>query len=403
MSIRKALFVASAVALTALPSIASAFSSSIGYSPFSTISGTTITPQNGLSFATTTSALYVDVNRSDSYTPNGSILNPYKSLSSAIANEWPGATAFSYNLAGGLDVEASPLTFPTVPFTLIGNESTLADVGGCVTMQSAFDIYDYTISAPCVLETDPSNTSVHQFTNGVISSSLVLDGISTLQGEIVTGGSGLVIGPGTLSNVSGSLSYEPIFANAGQLNLIDGEVSTTSNTYAAINATSTYSAASINASNVWNFGSGGGININNGATSTLNDVLDSYIRTAQGSPSVTAGNAATVFCGNMNLTATGTLAANPTGTNWFPCESEYEIVLSKFGTGTTTPAADFTAQASSTNATTTVELGKSGQTKGTCIKMYRTDGSAIYAYVMAGATTFTLSTTANVCSQVAGF
>jgi hypothetical protein len=69
------------------------------------------------------------------------------------------------------------------------------------------------------------------------------------------------------------------------------------------------------------------------------------------------------------------------------------------GFGTTTPVANF--QVANGNATTTMEIGSSGQNKGSCLKLYRTDGSAIYAYVAAGATTFTLSTTA--CASVSNF
>jgi hypothetical protein len=70
------------------------------------------------------------------------------------------------------------------------------------------------------------------------------------------------------------------------------------------------------------------------------------------------------------------------------------------GIGTYNPAANFSV-ANGSNATTTVEFGGSGQNKGSCLKLYRTDGSAIYAYVAAGATTFTLTTTA--CANVSNF
>lgn len=76
------------------------------------------------------------------------------------------------------------------------------------------------------------------------------------------------------------------------------------------------------------------------------------------------------------------------------------VPTGSLGIGTTTPIANFQV-ANGTNATTTVEFGSSGQNKGTCIKLYRSDGSAIYASVAAGATTFTLSTTA--CASVTGF
>ncbi len=71
------------------------------------------------------------------------------------------------------------------------------------------------------------------------------------------------------------------------------------------------------------------------------------------------------------------------------------------GVNTSTPVADFQATDVGVNATTTLEFGKSGQNKGTCIKLYRTDGSAIYASVAAGASTFTLSTSP--CASVTGF
>jgi hypothetical protein len=72
----------------------------------------------------------------------------------------------------------------------------------------------------------------------------------------------------------------------------------------------------------------------------------------------------------------------------------------KVGAGTSTPIANFQV-ANGSNATTTMEIGSSGQNKGSCLKLYRTDGSAIYAYVAAGATTFTLTTTA--CANVSNF
>jgi PKD repeat protein len=71
------------------------------------------------------------------------------------------------------------------------------------------------------------------------------------------------------------------------------------------------------------------------------------------------------------------------------------------GVATSTPVANFQATTASTNATTTVEFGKANQNKGTCLKLYRDDGSAIYAHVAAGATAFTLTTTP--CANVSNF
>ncbi len=71
------------------------------------------------------------------------------------------------------------------------------------------------------------------------------------------------------------------------------------------------------------------------------------------------------------------------------------------GVGTSTPVANFQVTNVTANATTTIEWGKANQNKGSCLKLYRTDGSAVYAYVAAGTTAFTLSTSA--CATVTSF
>lgn len=63
------------------------------------------------------------------------------------------------------------------------------------------------------------------------------------------------------------------------------------------------------------------------------------------------------------------------------------------GIGTTTPVTNLHVTASTTNATSTVTIGKSGQNKGSCLELFRSDGTAIYGYIPAGSTTFTLSET----------
>lgn len=62
------------------------------------------------------------------------------------------------------------------------------------------------------------------------------------------------------------------------------------------------------------------------------------------------------------------------------------------GIGTTTPTTALHVTDSSANATTTVTVGKVGQNKGSCLELFDSAGTAVYAYVIAGGTTFTLST-----------
>ncbi|MDE2188532.1 MAG: hypothetical protein KGJ35_02270, partial [Patescibacteria group bacterium] len=62
------------------------------------------------------------------------------------------------------------------------------------------------------------------------------------------------------------------------------------------------------------------------------------------------------------------------------------------GFGVTSPASSLQVATSTSNATTSVEFGKSGQNKGSCLVLYDAAGNAVYASVAAGASTFTLST-----------
>ncbi len=72
-----------------------------------------------------------------------------------------------------------------------------------------------------------------------------------------------------------------------------------------------------------------------------------------------------------------------------------------YSIGTSTPVATFQIASVATTSTTTLEIGASGRTKGTCTKLYRTDGSALYEFFAAGATAATYTTTP--CATVTGF
>jgi hypothetical protein len=69
------------------------------------------------------------------------------------------------------------------------------------------------------------------------------------------------------------------------------------------------------------------------------------------------------------------------------------VVKGIAGIGTSTPTATFQATANAANATTSLELGKLGQNKGTCITYFDTAGTAVYGFIAAGATAFTYTAT----------
>ena len=89
---------------------------------------------------------------------------------------------------------------------------------------------------------------------------------------------------------------------------------------------------------------------------------------------------------NASTTVAQNLKVQGTGTSY---------VAGTFGIGTTSPSTQLQVTASASNTTSTLTVGKSGQNKGSCLELYDAAGTAVYAYVAAGASTFSLS--ANSC------
>jgi hypothetical protein len=214
------------------------------------------------------------------------------------------------------------------------------------------------------------------------------------------------------------IGYQVLFLNStGNRNVAIGDQSLYSNTTGLLNTSSGYQSLNSNTTGTFN-SAFGAFSSNENTTGSEN--------TAIGGSSLMNNQ---IGSGNIGL---GYFAgAYETGSNTFYVDDQDRTNTAGdkagallYGTFNATPASQtLTINASTTiaqnlkvggnsnsanlqvkntvNATTTVEMGSSGQNKGSCLKMYRTDGSAIYAYVAAGATTFTLSTTA--CASVSNF
>lgn len=67
----------------------------------------------------------------------------------------------------------------------------------------------------------------------------------------------------------------------------------------------------------------------------------------------------------------------------------YKPSTVSFGIGTSTPLTLLQVTATSTNATSTITIGKVGQSKGSCLELFNTAGTASYVYVVG--TTLTVS------------
>lgn len=82
--------------------------------------------------------IWLDSNRSDSYTPDGTIAKPFKKLSDAIVGI---NSAFVLHMAPGNYSESGDVDLPDHPMTIYGNKSTLT-ISGTITVNNAHSIYD---------------------------------------------------------------------------------------------------------------------------------------------------------------------------------------------------------------------------------------------------------------------
>lgn len=282
--------------------------------------------------STATPFFYINGGRTDSYTANGSFAYPFKSLSSAIASS-TGYAGYVYNLTPGTYVDGAPDTFTTSPFAIQGNESTYVAPSG-VTFPGSFDIYDLTIVGN-VTESDNLLTFIHQFNNGVITGNLTLAGLATLSNMAFPTTSSIISAlPGSLVNIVGTDMNNTV-QSSGTVN-IDDDALIGSSSLPLVNST----AGTVNmlGATLINTGSGGGIVINNGATSTPNNINSISIGVNSSSPGSTikTGTSATVICNVTGLTNFfGTFIA-PSGTNFPPCYDESRAVLNAFSVGTST-------------------------------------------------------------------
>lgn len=325
------------------------------------LTGTTL---NATSQATTTSIQWIDVNNSNS-TRNGTISYPFNSVSGAISGAWSGAPAYAYYLAPGTYVDGAPDTFPNIPFYLSGNESTLVEPSG-VTFPNSFDIYDLTIVGN-VHESDNNLATIHQFNNGVISGNLQMDGLGLLSGMVVTGGNYFLISTSSLSNVTGTLVQNPVWAN-GASNFDDDEIAT--NTAGAlITATTTSFTSAGEFGNINIVGatlinsSGPAINITNNATSTPNTISNLGM-IVNSSHSLMVGNSKTAVCDltqSVNL-STGNFVAPEasSSSSWIPCFDESLIVLGTSTIGDGTQAGGLTISGGATTTANAYFASKVG-------------------------------------------
>jgi hypothetical protein len=135
--------------------------------------------------------------------------------------------------------------------------------------------------------------------------------------------------------------------------------------------------------------------VSTGVTGTGNIVLSSspalVTPTAAAYRGGTASTAFMILQGTSNAAQTtgGHIDLQPAG----GVETARFLSTGRLGIGTTTPTAELQVATTTANATSTLEVGKAGQNKGSCLLLYDVLGAPQYVSIVAGA--FTVST--NTC------
>lgn len=263
----------------------------------------------GITTSSSTAQIWIDVNRVDSYTADGSIINPYKSINAAITGAPTAYGALAFHLAPGTYVEnpggGGNITFPNVPIVIHGNGATIvlgpgatsfgSVYTGTMTLPNDFDMQDVVLLGNLKV-TDTSTTNPHSVINSFLEGNVYLRGNATILNSATADQPGasstLMIAPGALTNILGTNVQTVVDVyGSGILNLNDDNVQTSTSTRYAITATSTGSIANMSGVSLQNFGTGGGINIDNGATVANASDISPIAITVGGGTVINAGTA----------------------------------------------------------------------------------------------------------------
>ncbi|MCK9577122.1 MAG: hypothetical protein M0R51_14555 [Clostridia bacterium] len=245
----------------------------------------------------TTTYIYIDGNRTDTYVEDGTILQPFKTLSSAIVfMNNSEASGFSINIAYATYTEDVDLILPNKPITVYGNNSTIINVNHTITITNPYFIrYNLFTSSNIIYSTflagarslvfggritgDITNSSYVEFTECQLSGGTIS---TTSEGQTVC----------TLMSSTSKFTSEGI--------LVLDKVSINTE-YVGYLVTSTTGQLTITNSIVYN-GSiddlAGSVSCDNGATTNPNMIINNVFTTLSSNYALFTGTANTIYSKN---------------------------------------------------------------------------------------------------------
>ena len=248
----------------------------------------------------TTTIIYVDSNREDSYTEDGTINRPYKKLSTAItANDSSPVTII---LATGTYTEISVISFPDYPIHIIGNGSTISMDGYSLDIQNGTSsLYNLVINGNLnymYFEIGSRHLLVNTTVTGILTTVSIVDAVNSKFNNSHVN----IMDNGQLFLHECTATSYFIQTGSGLLDIRGSDIEVDYASYAVL---STGGCLKVQSSTIINTNSTGGcISCNNGSnTSTPNNIVDNVLTTLGTGYGLLSGTAVTVYSKN-NISTT---------------------------------------------------------------------------------------------------
>lgn len=335
-------------------------SSTIGH--LATFSDTTgkLVQDNGAVVSVPSTNIYIDGNRTDSYTPNGTLEKPYLTLHDAVTAISALTNAIAIHLAPGTYVETTDVTLPNAPLVIYGNGATISASGHTITFQNPNSARYNLFTVANVVYNNFVAGARNMILGGSITGNVTANAYCEfiqcqLNGGLVTvGTTGQVVlsvcTPTSRFTSAGILMFNGININTG---------------YAGYLVTSTAGLFTCTNSIIYNTSTNalaGGISCDNAAAATTpNMIVNSSVITSGGGISafaVNAGTAYTMYSKN-NVGAMNGAAYALYGTHLIPVSSDIVSGATVMGLGS--DATGDIYYRASTGALTRLGIGTSTQ------------------------------------------
>jgi hypothetical protein len=261
--------------------------------------------------AVPSTSIYIDGNRTDAYTPNGTIELPYLTLHDALAAaESAGYAKAVVNIAPGTYTETGDITLPNIPMVIYGNNSAINCSGTITVTNPIFTRYDLITTGNVVYAGIGTSRTLIQ--GGSITGNITCDGLIDFKSCSLLSGIVTIASTGQLLAIMCTITSQ--FNSTGIL-MIENNIINTGKSTPLVTSTAGYCVLVNNI--LVNTGTGGAVSCNNGAngTTAINIIANNTITVASGVP-IACGTAVTVY--NRNAIVGGI----NTGTGFIPVNTD---------------------------------------------------------------------------------